>query len=1030
MYSQLWNGLAVIATLGSCVLADHRLHRHVRGNSSVEWDHLMMRDDDTTEFDPTDLSYIQSMAAIGDSYSAGIGAGERLGAITQALQPESVIADVINNQIPSINGNQQVIMLSAGGNDVELSNILNQCIFQWAVLNSNQVAVTKAAALADPDYTWAGSYDWDSLGLGCDGQLARTRNLIAGDAFSKSLDSVIEAAKAKLGSKGMIYYTGYAKFWAEDLSSACDSVSWATWIYNSQKLTTDHRRTMNELVDSVNAQISAAVDGAGSQVKFVNYDSYVGYFNGRFCETGVDESTAESNTSSILGDPLGRNPYKRSQDNPLNGTFEGSVNQLAQITLLMDPDATLSDQAFVSDAATVDATTAILGESKISLSAESSDLEVPNILPDGYWRVFHPQMLLHELIAELVIYEMVNFNEQDNGYPAIPEQFTFDSCPYYPPTNGSNGTTDGQQIALASYINPLSDPAAWNRIIDYPGDKVTVLVANILNVPDTTVDVDWQKVINRAYSAGKRVLGYVRTGYLGVSQDHFQTRLGSSDLADWWYKLYPGVIGGIFFDEGWNDCGTDNQYSELYRFITDTKKRKHPGAFTVLNPGATMPQCFEHSADTLMTFKNSYDTYMNHYVANPDWTPSDSRKLWHIIYNVPADKAGDVAALARERGAGLIHITDDNLPNPYDTLPDDTYMQTIMSALDGGGPAIADPSAYSDPGDSASQPSSLSVTFSDYSSVTLSWDANSKTPYAYAVCRDGTEVVRLPGTMTKVIVGNIDSGSSMTFTVRARGTDGTETSDSNSVSATTLSLPDNQAVTNVKSLSTATSTTVQADILVPFAFVRVFLTDPDTRCSMPSWPINYNTGNFICTHYMVEGSALYQYTGANLTDGQTNYPWTWTSINTAPVSRNGYTYTWTLPIGSSTTDPNYFVVEAQGYNPITNVFHPCPSTGASCTGKAPYDCKGETLCSTLNVKCNCWANWEQYGCSVQVRGKDQNMNNCQITGDEMWEAYQDIRNIGGCKKCGTKHFGNGCLVSVDYYYGCDNRDNGVNSLDT
>jgi hypothetical protein len=32
----------------------------------------------------------------------------------------------------------------------------------------------------------------------------------------------------------------------------------------------------------------------------------------------------------------------------------------------------------------------------------------------------------------------------------------------------------------------------------------------------------------------------------------------------------------------------------LYRFITDATKRKHSGAFTVLNPGATMPQCFEY----------------------------------------------------------------------------------------------------------------------------------------------------------------------------------------------------------------------------------------------------------------------------------------------------------------------------------------------------------------------------------------------------------------------------------------------------
>jgi hypothetical protein len=93
------------------------------------------------------------------------------------------------------------------GNDVELSNILNQCIFQWAVLTSAHVMEAKTAALA-LNYIWALDYDWDKLSRGCDGQLARTKQLIAGNAFSKSLDSVISVTKAKLGSElvTILYY--------------------------------------------------------------------------------------------------------------------------------------------------------------------------------------------------------------------------------------------------------------------------------------------------------------------------------------------------------------------------------------------------------------------------------------------------------------------------------------------------------------------------------------------------------------------------------------------------------------------------------------------------------------------------------------------------------------------------------------------------------------------------------------------------------------------------------------------------------
>ena len=93
------------------------------------------------------------------------------------------------------------IYIALGGNDAELSNILNQCIYQWAVLNPTQVLVAKAAALANLEYGWMADIDWDALARGCDGQLEHTNRLINGDAFSQSLDNVIAAAKKKLGSK-------------------------------------------------------------------------------------------------------------------------------------------------------------------------------------------------------------------------------------------------------------------------------------------------------------------------------------------------------------------------------------------------------------------------------------------------------------------------------------------------------------------------------------------------------------------------------------------------------------------------------------------------------------------------------------------------------------------------------------------------------------------------------------------------------------------------------------------------------------
>jgi hypothetical protein len=67
----------VLAALGSCALANPLGYCNMAGNTSWSSQRLMGRDD--SEFYPENLSYIKSMAALGDSYSAGIGAGERIG---------------------------------------------------------------------------------------------------------------------------------------------------------------------------------------------------------------------------------------------------------------------------------------------------------------------------------------------------------------------------------------------------------------------------------------------------------------------------------------------------------------------------------------------------------------------------------------------------------------------------------------------------------------------------------------------------------------------------------------------------------------------------------------------------------------------------------------------------------------------------------------------------------------------------------------------------------------------------------------
>ncbi len=73
---------------------------------------------------------------------------------------------------------------------------------------------------------------------------------------------------------------------------------------------------------------------------------------------------------------------------------------------------------------------------------------------------------------------------------------------------------------------------------------------------------------------------------------------------------------------------------------------------------------------------------------------------------------------------------------------------------------------------------------------------------------------------------------------------------------------------------------------------------------------------------------------------------------------------------------------------------------------------------------NCWANTIGFGCMVSVPGTDRNGNKCQITGNNTWGTYQDIRKEGCCTISGNKHFADGCMVSINYVTESDNRDLG------
>jgi len=150
------------------------------------------------------------------------------------------------------------------------------------------------------------------------------------------------------------------------------------------------------------------------------------------------------------------------------------------------------------------------------------------------------------------------------------------------------------------------------------------------------------------------VLGYVDSGYLGSPiagyPNGLPTRSGLTGLQAWLpqprptstrgYQFYGSSLAGSSSTKA--PTSVDDRILGLVcRRVPGPQRVREastPGALTALNPGTAVPQCYEDSADVLVTFEGTYGDY----TGTPDspgdayrplnWAPVDPRKIWHIVY--------------------------------------------------------------------------------------------------------------------------------------------------------------------------------------------------------------------------------------------------------------------------------------------------------------------------------------------------------------------------------------------------------------
>ncbi len=236
---------------------------------------------------------------------------------------------------------------------------------------------------------------------------------------------------------------------------------------------------------------------------------------------------------------------------------------------------------------------------------------------------------------------------------------------------GGPESTHRLGILVPAYFYP---GLAWGRLsaaASVLGTRL-VAIANPFNGPGTAFDPNYASAIQSVRSQGGRVIGYVYSSYGNRSLVTVK-----SDI-DQWFAWYG--IDGIFIDEVPSQTGTEAYYLALHDHIEAKKAR----SIIVGNPGTdTAPSFLRFNGSPVFSILTIFEGNTGFDTWQPaSWVAQRDRQSFSVLpYNTDAASWQSRLERAWSLNTGWVYLTNDVLPNPWDTLP--PYFETLVEHLAG-----------------------------------------------------------------------------------------------------------------------------------------------------------------------------------------------------------------------------------------------------------------------------------------------------------------------------------------------------------